>query len=38
MVIGLGTDGTIVGYRPGSGQASLVDLGMIGATSLALGP
>jgi hypothetical protein len=38
MVVGIGTDGTIVGYRPGSGRAALVDLGITGASSVALAP
>lgn len=36
MVVGVGTDGTIVGYRPGSGRAALLDLGMTAVTSLAV--
>ena len=37
-VIGVGSEAAVVGYRPGSGQASLLDLGISGIQSLALGP
>jgi hypothetical protein len=38
QVIGVGTEGTVVGYRPGSGQATLLDLGVTAIQSLALAP
>jgi hypothetical protein len=38
LVVAVGADSTIVAYRPGGGQASLLDLGVSGATSLALAP
>jgi hypothetical protein len=38
MVVGLGTDGTVIGYQPGRTQSSLLDLGLTGIQALAPAP
>jgi hypothetical protein len=38
QVIGVGSDGTVVSYTPGSDQAALLDLGVKGLESLAAAP
>jgi hypothetical protein len=38
MVVGVGTDGTVIGYQPGSPQSSLLDLGLTGIQALAPAP
>jgi hypothetical protein len=38
MVVGVGTDGTVIGYQPGKTQSSLLDLGLTGVQALAPAP
>ncbi|MGI8665001.1 MAG: hypothetical protein ACR2N4_03065 [Jatrophihabitans sp.] len=38
MVVGVGADGTVIGYRPGSAQSSLLDLGLTGVRAFAAVP
>ncbi|HJQ00979.1 MAG TPA: hypothetical protein VJ851_05225 [Jatrophihabitans sp.] len=38
MVVGLGADGTVIGYKPGSTQSALLDLGLAGIQALAPAP
>ena len=34
----VGADGTVIGYKPGSAQSSLLDLGLTGIQALAPAP
>lgn len=38
MVVAVGTDGTVIGYKPGGAQSSLLDLGLTGIQALAPAP
>ncbi|MEO6702215.1 MAG: hypothetical protein ABI140_08705 [Jatrophihabitantaceae bacterium] len=38
LVVGVGTDGTVVGYKPGGAQSSLLDLGLTGIKAMASVP
>ena len=38
LVVGLGTDGAVIGYRPGGVQSSLLDLGLTEIRALAAAP
>lgn len=38
MVIGVGTDGTVIGYRPGGAQSALLELGLTGIRAVASAP
>jgi hypothetical protein len=38
MVVGVGTDGTVIGYQPGKTQSSLLDLGLTGVQAIAPAP
>ena len=38
MVVGLGTDGTVIGYQPGKSQSSLIDLGLTDIHAFAAAP
>jgi hypothetical protein len=38
LVVGVGADGTVIGYKPGGAQSSLLDLGLTGIQALAPAP